>query len=61
MSVEACYHIEVLLYLVPFIAQTFMTAPGSLTLLGLQSHVGDNFGKNCLEFEWCVPKTGLEF
>ena len=34
-----------------------------LTLLGLQSRFGDNWGQiTCnLEFELCVPKTGLEF
>ena len=33
----------------------------SLTPLGLQSRFGDNLGQNYLEFDRCVPKTGLEF
>ena len=31
-----------------------------ITLLGLQSRFGDNWGKTTWEFEWIAPKTGLE-
>ena len=47
----------------PFINSTAFPVLGTscLALLGLQSRLGDDFGTNYLEFDWCVPKTGLEF